>query len=279
MNEDPGKVISQFFAQLETHTISPVLLKQFLVALTELPLDLPLLQGIGKYFSGDTHNIVTENIERRYRRVAFVQQSLEKLNFSEAKPDSHLEDFVFAQSDFSIYEKIDAETFTLFYTDGLDDLSDDFFTKILSRNKSEIRNIISAGFKLVDGFYVSGGNPFLIPVMRSIHTSLDFVSFPDQNQFSAELKTLFEFLKKHAGLPDVFFQYLIQEEDKLFYALLHLFDKTEISHSDGMKSRFVIAEEKGNAALFIVFRPNGKAFTKLTAISNIPYRNIFLRVF
>jgi hypothetical protein len=275
MQEDPSKSISQFLAQLESHDVTLNVLKPFLTALPVLPLDLPLLQGIGKYLSGDTNNIVTKNIDRRYRRIAFVQQSLEKINFSKAKPDSKFEDFIFAQSDFSIYEKIDAETFQCFYIDGLDDLSDDFFTRILSRNKSEIQNIISARFKLVDGFYVSDGNPFLISILRSIHTSLDFAPFPNQNQCYSELEKLLEFLQKNVNLPDRFFQYLAQEEDDLFCALLGLFDKTEIMHRDGMKSRFVFGEENGNAALFIVYHPHGKAYTKLTAHSKLPFCDVF----
>jgi hypothetical protein len=271
MREDPSGIISEFLKQLESHNVTSILLKQFLIALNVLPLDLPLLQGIGSFFSGESNNFVTRKMESRYRRIAFVQHSLENIDFSKAKPENRFEDFIFAQSDFSIYEKIDAESFQLLYIDGLEDLSDDFYTKVLSREKFEIQKIISARYKLIDGFFVSDGNPFLIPIMRSVHTSIDFASFPDPNQFRNEFETLLDFLQKNAGLPDIFFQHFAQEEDDLFCDLLVLFDKTEVSHNNETKSRFFIAEEKGKTALFIVFNPGGKAFTKLSAVSNVPY--------
>ncbi|MDR2899993.1 MAG: hypothetical protein LBV20_00535 [Treponema sp.] len=299
MQEDAGKIISHFLGQLESGNMQTDLFKQFLASLSALPLDLPLLQGIGNFLSGEENNIVTKNIERRCRRISLVQQELEQidwkvrmnpdlynnflynedsagtcsadLHFSKAKPETRFEDFIFEQTDFSIYEKIDSETFSFFYIDGLDDLSDDFYIKKCFRDKSEIRKIISARYKRLDDFYVSDGNPLLIPIMRSIHTSLDFVSFPNQNQFLSEMETLLEFLKTNAALPDIFFQHLIREEDDLYNMLLLLFDKTKVLHNDRMTSSFFIAEEKGMTALFAIFNPGGKAFTKLMAISKVPY--------
>jgi hypothetical protein len=271
IQENPSQVISRFLAQLEARNVSTTLFRRFLCALAVLPLDLPLLQGMGKYISGEKDTIVSSSMERRYRRIAFVQQTLNNIDFSKAKPETRFEDFIFAQSDFSIYEKIDAKTFELLYIDGLDDLPDNFYTKTLSIKKDAIRKIISARYKLIDAFYVSDGNPLLIPIMRSIHTSLDFVPFPHPNQFLREMETLFDFLKKNAGLPDLFFQYLAQESDDLFCHLLLSLDKTEVVQNDGMISSFFIAEEKNNTALFAVFSPGEKAFTKLMVRSKIPY--------
>jgi hypothetical protein len=273
MQEDAGHVISQFLAELEFRSVTLTVFKRFLIALPALPLDLPLLQGCGKFLSGEQNNFVARNIDSRYRRIAFVQKTLEKINVSKAKTDKRFEDIVFDQSDFSIYQKIDAETFSLLYLDGLDDLSDDFYTKTFSRDKSEIRKIISARYKLVNGFYLSDGNPLLIPIMQSIHSSLDFVLFPNQDSYYAELETLFDYLHQQAGLPEIFFQYLAQEEDDLFLMLLQLFDKTEVPHDDGTMSRFFLAEEKGMASLFAVFNPEGKPFTKLMTVSKVPYGN------
>jgi hypothetical protein len=263
MQNDPGKIISQFLAQLESCNVTSNIFKQFLIALQVLPLDLPLLQGMGNFFSGGKNNLVTQNMERRYRRIAFVQQSLEKINFSKAKPETRFEDFIFEQTDFSIYEKIDAETFQLFYIDGLDDLSDDFYTKTFFRNKDEIRKIIFARCKLIGGFYASDGNPLLIPIMRSIHTSLDFTPFPNSTIFFQEMKTLFEFLHHNANLPNIFFRYLSQEKDNLFCNLLLQFDKTEVINNDKTTSRFFISKENNKIDLFAVFNSEGKSFTKL----------------
>ena len=274
MQEDPGQIISQFLEQLESGNVQTTLLKKFLIALAALPVELPLLQGLGKFFSGEKENLAAKKMESRYRRISFVQQTLGKIDFSKAKPESRFEDFIFEQSDFSIYEKIDAETFACLYIHGLDDLPDSFYRKTFSRKKNEIKKIISARYKLIDGFYVSDGNPLVIPIMRSIHTSLDFVPFPDPSQVRDEFEELFEFLKKNAGLSDVFFQRLAQEADDLFCSLLSLFDKTEVLHQDGMVSRFFTAEEKGNTALFAVFNPGGKAFTKLMAVSKVPYGEV-----
>lgn len=284
MREDPGQVISQFLQQLESGSVSSALFKQFLVSLSLLPLDLPLLQGCGNFLGGEKDNLVARKMESRYRRVAFVQQSLEQADWkvmehmsrvssrvSKAKPEMCFEDFMFAQTDFSIYDKIDAEDFTLLYIDGLDDLPDDFYTKMFSKEKNEIRKIISARYKPVDGFYISDGNPLLIPIMRSIHTSLDFASFPNQNQFIYEMETLFDFLNKNAYLPEIFFQYLVQEEDDLFCNLLILLDGINVLHDNMIISRFFVAEEKSKTALFAVFNPSGKAYTKLTAVSKIPF--------
>ncbi len=252
MRDDPGEIISRFLGQLESGSVTSVLFRQFLIALSALPLELPLLQGIGTFFSGEKGGFVLRNMESRYRRIAFVQQTLGKIDFSKAKLGSNFEDFIFEQSDFSMYEKIDAETFTLLFIDGLDDLRDDFYTNMLSREKREIQKIISARYKLMNGFYVSDGNPFLIPIMRSIHTSLDFVPFPNQRQVRNEFETLFAFLQKNAGLPDVFFQHFAREEDDLFCSLLSLFDKTDVLQNDGMTSRFFLAEEKGKTAWFLI---------------------------
>lgn len=265
MQEDAGKIISQFLDQFKEHSITLEQLSRFLTALPALPVDVPLLQGIGKFLSGEKKNLVAQKMESRYRRIAFVQKTLKKIDFSKAKQGSNFEDFIFEQSDFSMYEKIDAETFSLLYIDGLDDLPDDFYTKTFSRDKSEIRKIISVRYKLIDGFYVSDGNPLLIPIMRSIHTSLDFVPFPHREHVQNDFKTLFAFLQKNAGLPEIFFQYLSQEDHHLFNALLRLFDNRELKHSDGMTSRFSVTEENGNPVLYAVFYPEGKAFTKLMA--------------
>jgi hypothetical protein len=271
MQEDPSKIISQFLAQLESHNVTSMLFKQFLIALQILPLDLPLLQVSGKFFSGEADNIVTKYIFRRCRRINVVQQSLEKINFSKAKPENRFEDFIFQQTDFSLYEKIDAETFSFFYIDGIDDLSDEFYIKNCFREKSEIRKIISARYKLIDGFYVSDGNPLIIPIMRSIHTSLDFIPFPHQHQFINELESVFEFLNKNAGLPEIFFQYLTQEEDDLFCTFLHLFNNTIVLHNNNTIVRFFIGKEKNKYGLFAVFNPEEKAFTKLMTISKVPF--------
>jgi hypothetical protein len=272
MPENPSQTISQFLAQLESGNVTPILFKQFLLALNVLPLDLPLLQGIGKFLAGEKNTIVAKKMESRYRRIAFVQQTLEKINFSKAKSETRFEDFIFAQSDFSIYEKIDAETFQLLFVEGLDDFPDDFFTKTLRQKKSEIQKIISARYKLLDGFYVSDGNPLIIPFMRSIHTSLDFAPFPHQDQFRNEMETLLEFLHQNVNLPEIFFQYFVQEEDDLFCNMLKLFDKINVVHNDNMTSRFFIAEENHQTALFAVFNPLGKSFTKLMSVSNVPFQ-------
>ncbi len=270
MREDPGQIIGQFLEQLESGKIKSALFKQFLMVLPALPEDLPLLQGLGRFFSGEKENLVSRKMESRYRRIAFVQQTLGKIDFSRAKPGNKFEDFIFEQSDFSIYEKIDTEAFTLLYIDGLDDLPDSFYKKTFSRGKDEIKKIISARYKLTDGLYVSDGNPLVIPIMRSIHTSLDFIPFPDPVHVRNEFETLFEFLEKNAGLPNDFFQYLAQEEDDLFCALLVLLNQTEVVQQDRTVSRFFIAGENGNTALFAVFNSGGKAFTKLMAVSKVP---------
>ena len=274
MQEDPGQIISRFLAHLKSGSTREAPLKEFLTALTFLPLDLPLLQGLGDFLLDKPGNRVQSSMESRYRRIAFVQEALGRIDFSSAKPGTRFEEFVFAQSDFSIYEKIDAETFECIFINGLDDLSDAFFGKTLRIEKKDVRKTLSARYKHDGTWYVSDGNPFLIPIMRSIHTSLDFSPFPGMGDIRNDFEKLLEFLAEHTGLSHSFFQYYAQEEDDLYLAILEQLNDAGVVQKDGTRSRFLIGDEQGNAALFAVFNPGGKAFTKLMAASRVPFAEI-----
>ncbi|MDR2661592.1 MAG: hypothetical protein LBC31_01185, partial [Treponema sp.] len=97
-----------------------------------LPLALPPAQSsvlplaLPSALPADKAGPLGARLNRRYLRVRTVQDELGKLDFEKARPGAALDDFVFAQTDFSVYKKISAEEFGLFSA-GLEDYDDDFY--------------------------------------------------------------------------------------------------------------------------------------------------------
>jgi hypothetical protein len=176
---------------------------------------------------------IGRRLERRYRRLCFVQRELARLDAAE-KPEApgSFEDFVFGQIDFSIYKKIDEEEFCLF-DEGLEDYDEGFFVKAFGMNRKDTGGIIGGAYVKVGNFRVcKKADPLLLSIMRSLHTSLEFVPL---------------FLKEEL------------ENEEQYRALIAALDGVEVRHSDGMTTRLFVP--KNERALCGTFHPLGKAHT------------------
>ncbi|MDR0586240.1 MAG: hypothetical protein LBG26_03275, partial [Treponema sp.] len=85
-------------------------------------------------------------LNRRYLRVRTVQDELGKLDFEKAKPGAALDDFVFEQTDFSMYKKIGAEDFSLFSA-GLEDYDDDFYAGSFRMDREKTGTVINSAYR------------------------------------------------------------------------------------------------------------------------------------
>ncbi|MDR1389978.1 MAG: hypothetical protein LBJ31_08385 [Treponema sp.] len=169
--------------------------------------------------------VIRRRIESRYRRICFVHQELKKLDASlnaqkdkdkDAEPSGKkfagFEDFVFDHIDFSIYQKIDAEEFELLFDFGLDDYDDDFYRNSLKMKSAETRRLIARSYvKAGAWFLCKNPSPLLLPVMRTLHTALEFAPLVTEQDYP-DLKSL------AAALDGVVIRHRDGMETKLFRA-------------------------------------------------------------
>jgi hypothetical protein len=204
-------------------------------------------------------------LNRRYLRIRAVQDALGKLNFNKAKPGTALNDFVFAETDFSIYKKIAAEDFSLFDA-GLDDFDDDFFTKNFGMGREKTAAVIGSAYKRIGAFYYLNReshlrNPLLMAVMRTLHTSTAFKPIIIGEELRAEIAVALRCLAAHGAAPGNF--------DAVYYDFLEPLDGSAVSHTDGMITSLafeplagaVFADGGKGPALMGTFHPQGKAYT------------------
>jgi hypothetical protein len=198
-------------------------------------------------------------LKRRYLRIRAVQDALEKLNFNKAKPGTALDDFVFAETDFSIYKKIAAEDFCLFDA-GLDDFDDDFFTKSFGLGREKTAAVIGSAYKRIGAFYYLNReshlrNPLLMAAVRTLHTSIAFRPVITGEELRAEIAAAF------GAAPGNF--------DAVYYDFLEPLDGSAVSHTDGMITSLVFEPPVGavfsgggkGPAIRGTFHPQGKAYT------------------
>jgi hypothetical protein len=223
--------------------------------------------------------LIRRRIESRYRRIRFVYEELAKVDakiraegraalggvpaagpgsavvggvpkpgaihppgsLSGAAYDGSFEDLVFSTIDFSVYRKIDAETFSLLFDEGLEDFGESFYQKAFKTNRENIRETIFRFYLKVGPFYVCRKtNPLILSIMRSLHTSLEFAPLLAPDDLAGD----------SAGQ---------------YQAIITALDGVVIRHDDGMETRLFIrnpetkAEEK--TALWGTFHPLGKAHT------------------
>ncbi|GHV85502.1 hypothetical protein AGMMS50230_11100 [Spirochaetia bacterium] len=208
--------------------------------------------------------LVRQRIESRYRRIRFVHLELAKLDTAAPIPDPALisresfEDFVFSRIDFSIYKKIDTEEFRLLFDEGLNDYSEDFYQNAFKISREEVRRIIGGVYIRVGPFYVcKRTSPLLLSIMRTLHTSLEFVPLIG----NADLAGILPAGKKPEQIR----------------AVAEALDGLVIRHDDGMETKLFVPKEQttcaaqdgaaqdgaqySNAVLRAIFHPLGKAYT------------------
>jgi hypothetical protein len=197
--------------------------------------------------------LVRRRVESRYRRICRVHRELAKVDAAARRElgrrgeagaafGGSFEDFVFGQIDFSEYQKIGAEEFTLLFDEGLSDFDETFYQKAFNTNRENIRQTIFRSYIKIGAFYVcKKAGPLILSIMRSIHTSLEFAPLfvPSDLENGAN------------GAA---------ERDARYRSLAAALDNVVIRHDDGMETR-LFAPEEGGAVLRGTFHPFGKAHT------------------
>ncbi|GHU82818.1 hypothetical protein FACS189468_7420 [Spirochaetia bacterium] len=303
---DPWEVITAFFASLKNAPPDKNGAGQFLLALhsalTASP-SLPppsengaspkagILADLGGFLAGSagkaagqpgtgtSGSIIRERIESRYQRIRFVQEELGKLDFKKIKTPAAFNDinqidqFIFDHIDFSIYQKISAEQFRLIYDTGLDDFGDSFFQRAFKMDREELRKVIHRNYLKIGGaYYGKNENPLLLPIMRNLHTSLEFVPLINQEELLNECNGLLRYLlaripanNRGETLSKETYYYLARNFRALFQILVSALDKVSIRHNDGMETTLFIPEQTDRtanpAALLGTFHPLNKAYT------------------
>jgi hypothetical protein len=217
-------------------------------------------------------------LDRRYRRIRTVQDELGKLNFEKAKPGAALDDFVFEQTDFSMYKKISAEEFSLF-NDGLDDFAGSFYVDSFRMNRKKIETVINSSYKHIGAFYYLNQekhlyNPLLMAVMRTLHTSLAFMPLFTGEEVRTEFIGVVQYLTENKVVETKTFLPLIENFDTVYSGLLQSLDGSAVLHSDGMITTFAVEPENaavsadGGQGLVLkgpvlksTFHPRDKAYT------------------
>jgi hypothetical protein len=191
-----------------------------------------------------------QRLERRYIRLCRVQGDLGRLDFSKAKAGGSFDDFVFSQTDFAKYQKIDEEDFP-FYSEGPEDYDDNFFVKNFKISSKTAKEMIIKCYSTNDKtFTLNKASPVILAIMRTLETSLEMLPLFTEAEILMELKTLYEFLEAGPfpeGSAAGFFRFLVQR-----------LDNCSIIHKDGMETKLSVSPE---GALRGTFRPGGKPWT------------------
>jgi hypothetical protein len=238
---------------------------------TETASKMPVLKEIADMSAGSAAGakpcgILQKRLDRRYARICVVHSELNKLNFKNAKPGTGFDDFVFQQTDFDFYKQISAENFELFYVEGLDDYGESFYKKNFMMDKEKLKTLISRSYSPAENFYVcktlnGAVNPLLLGIVRTLHTSLEFLPLIGSEELQAESAVLIRFLQSHSAIDGETAANLGAGFPVLFGGLLRALDGVVVTHLDTMKTTLTVKTENGKPALYGTFRPENKAFT------------------
>jgi hypothetical protein len=207
----------------------------------------------------EKEGIIRDRLERRYRRLCAVSEELEKLDFKKAKPGTSFDDFVFESADFTFCQRIDEESFQLFYETGLEDFSGPFFKKLFGVDRGAVRGLLKGSFEKSGVFYHYRGKnlmvqSLLLSVLRTLRVSLDWVPLIGMDELTAELERA-PFLDLPGDYP------------RICRSLILSLDNTKAPQRDGSITTLFISPE---GALCGVFRPKDKPWT----ITLIPQANL-----
>ena len=253
----------------------------FLRLLRDLPAELALktpvlgdmadLCGRGGGDAGDAPpGLIRRRLERRYARIRVVHGELGKLDFKQAKPGTGLEDLVFAQTNFAIYQKISREDFSTFFDEGLEDFDDSFYKKNLMMDRRAVRKTIFHWYQPQGEYYAYAGNavtnsavmnPLLLGIMRTLHTALDFAPLIQAEETQGECEVLIRFLQSKSALGEDALSGLAHNFPILFSGLIRSLDKVTLIHPDGMATNLFIQEGDTLPILYGTFHPSNKAHT------------------
>ncbi|MFP3040987.1 hypothetical protein LQZ19_04090 [Treponema primitia] len=234
----------------------------------ELALKMPVLRDIAD-LSGNggridvaaaQPGIIRRRLDRRYARICVVYGELSKLDFKKAKPGTGLEDLVFAQTDFAVYQKISREDFNTFFDEGLDDFEDSFYKNNFTMDRSAVRKTIFHWYKPEGEYYScvanSAGNPLLLGIMRTLHTALDFVPLIKTEETLKECEILMRLALGEDALAG-----LTKNFSALYFGLLRSLDNSTVIHPDGMNTALSFRMDETPPALYGTFHPSNKAHT------------------
>ncbi|MDR3130836.1 MAG: hypothetical protein LBU18_04750 [Treponema sp.] len=244
-------------------------IRRFLSSLSFLPAELrgklPVLTDIAALCAGTPpYGPAGRGLDRRYLRICFVQSELERLDFRKAGPGVIFNDFVFDQIDFSTYKKISEKDFALYSREGLEDFDASFFTRNFRLSRESALALIKGAYTRADGFYRIKqekmlSNCLLMPVLRTLQTSLEFAPLFTKETVLDEYRALLCFLGRPGKAEGAETGELWT--DRLFTFLLKALHNVFMIHPDGMKTDLSVLEEKKTLALRGTFHPLGKAYT------------------
>jgi hypothetical protein len=241
--------------------------RRFLAGIAALPPDtrgeLPVLADIAVLCGGSVPSVsgawgpVLRGLNRRYRRICFVQDELERLDFRKAGSGAAFNDFVFDQIDFSVYKKIADEDFALFSGEGLEDFESIFFEQSFHLNREKVKKLIAGAYTRTGGFYRIKqenllSNPLLMSLLRTLHTSLAFTPLFTADLVLEECKRLRRFM---------------ENPGEMYGALLKAMHGAAFIHTGGIRTDLYAVQEENTLTLRGVFHPNGKAYTIVLAKS------------
>ncbi|MDR0388687.1 MAG: hypothetical protein LBH73_01295, partial [Spirochaetaceae bacterium] len=241
-------------------------------------LELPLLKEIREFpaLPGGTQGSAgrgkaAAKLERRYQRLCFVQESLEHVDFKRLKPGQDFEAFMLGQADFSRYALIDEKIFTGLFIGGLDDYPDSFFGSMFGMNREAIRALMLASYAEKAGKRLLVKNRlFILSVMRSLHSSLDFAPLWDKEAVVNEIDAVLAFFAGRGIIGQRPSAALKAKSAELFLCLLNLFHHTEYFHEDGVKTKLYLTPFRGYISLAALFSPLGKAHSLSLVSSGFP---------
>jgi hypothetical protein len=266
----PYQVLAVFFKLLGENLPTGKAAELLLTTLMRLPPEqrraTPALAGMallrGASPAGAAAGALGERLTRRYRRVCFVQEELGRLDFTKAKTGDVLESFVFNHIDFSWYKKIEQKEFTLLFIDGPEDFGEPFFEKTFRRNREAVKKIITGHYQKIGGFYyLRRENPLIFSIMRSLHTSLEFLPLVCLEDIREECAGLVRVLESRGLIDPGAFPGLERKMPLLFPCLLRALDGLCFSHDDGQQTCLRCVSREGVLILEGIFHPQGKPCT------------------
>ncbi|MDR1211348.1 MAG: hypothetical protein LBK40_03855 [Spirochaetaceae bacterium] len=274
---DSSNALALFLKQLGEKTFDGPALGSFLEASAGLPLDLPLLGGmrefrasLGRPVAGNAA-AVRAKLERRYLRLCFVQESLEHIDFKKAKPGQGFEEFMLGQTDFSRYTSLDEKIFNGLFINGLDDYPGSFFSSAFRMKKEALRTLVLASYAEKEGKRVLiKNNLFILSVMRTLHSSLDFAPLWDEEAVLNELGAVLSFFAERRIIDKGPSAAAEERGGEIFLCLLSLFHHAEYAQEDGSKTRLFLTPFRGRLCLAASFTPLGKAHSLVLASSSLP---------
>ena len=213
--------------------------------------------------------VLKERLERRYRRLCFVQGELKSLSEKSGADNSaeaavSFEDFVFSKMDFSRYGKIPLDEFD-FFTESVYDFSPGFFRKNFNMSPPDAESLIRQEYKKIDAFYcLARPNPVILSIMRTMESSLDSVPLIHEEEILLEMNALYSCLNSarntgQANTADVPQGAISLRALAPFYSfLLQRLDGICVIHKDENQTKLFINPGGGISGTFM---PHGKPWT------------------